>query len=172
MSVAKYSLVNFLVPLSPNDKSIKLRDINNIIMYDIYPVNVLSTFVVENKLNIKTRSSEIIIVLYFSTKPEAIAALNKLQEAIDLLKSFLAVVPPEIINYVDNRLLEYSMGNRFIHHQTNGSDTWMINHKLGYITTPIIFNDLYEEIEGYIRHIDVNNTLVKFNKVLTGYVVF
>lgn len=65
------------------------------------------------------------------------------------------VIPPVLAGYV--------------HNQTTASDTWNINHNLGFKPSVELYSAGSQEIEGDIVHISDNQTIVYFNSSITGF---
>lgn len=58
----------------------------------------------------------------------------------------------------------------FTHIQSASSDTWTINHGLGYRPSVTIFDSNFHEVEGSITHTDNNNVTLEFSVAITGSV--
>jgi hypothetical protein len=174
-TIAEYSLNSFIQPITTLDKTLKIRNVNLVVMHEVNPFSVVATYVdpnYSNHVNIKLFAQDTIIVLPFPTTTDATSALTKLQSSFDLLRSYLPNIPVNIINYIDQTIIEFEINNSFTFQQMTASSTWLVTHTLNRNPAGIrITNNLFEDIEGYVRTIDNANILVCFNQSLTGYVI-
>lgn len=56
----------------------------------------------------------------------------------------------------------------YTHEQTSASDTWTIEHGLGYRPSVTIFDNTATEVEGTVIHVDQNNVTLEFSEAITG----
>ena len=83
--MALFTYNKFLIPLSPGDTFIKIKDINGVIKYSVDPFAIINTMVSNNV--VKINLSNDIILLSFSTQDEAKIALPLLQTQVDYIKT-------------------------------------------------------------------------------------
>lgn len=60
-------------------------------------------------------------------------------------------------------------GGGFTHTQSSPSDTWIINHNLGYRPSVELIDIGGLEIEGEVQHLSLNQTVVRFNVATAGF---
>lgn len=58
---------------------------------------------------------------------------------------------------------------QFAHRQSVASDTWTINHNLGFNPNVLTLNELNEEIEGVITSTSGVTTVIQFSEPVSGY---
>jgi len=54
------------------------------------------------------------------------------------------------------------------HSQGVASDTWSINHNLGFYPSVTVFDSAANEVEGAIVHNDLNNLTITFSAAISG----
>lgn len=108
-----YKLDNFLVNVSSTDTKLHLRDGYGVTRWTVDAYDITSSFVNNNLLNIKLRSTDDIIILDFLSKYDAKAALKSLQQRLDALRVKTPInVDPELIKYIDSRQLSGPTGSQ------------------------------------------------------------
>lgn len=101
-----YSLNNFLVNVSSSDNRLHIRETGGVVRWSIDAFDIVSTIVSNNLLKIRLRSTDDTIILDFGNKIDAKTALGNLQTQIGaILVKTPITVGPEIINYVNSRIL-------------------------------------------------------------------
>lgn len=60
-------------------------------------------------------------------------------------------------------------GSGFTFEQTSPSDSWLINHNLGFRPSVDLFTTGGMEMLGEVVHISVNQTVVNFNGAIAGF---
>lgn len=80
-----YNKDTFIVPVSPSDTQVRLKNVIGTIKHTISPFEVVATYVQGLQIKIKTFTD--IHTLYFSSNEEAIEALTLLQFALDQVKN-------------------------------------------------------------------------------------
>lgn len=82
-----YSIDNFIVPISSDDRVLNIRDISGSIRYTLSPFSVTSVFISDNNIiKIKTKGTDILINLDFDNNLYAKTALKNLQSGLDTLR--------------------------------------------------------------------------------------
>ena len=100
-----FSINNFLIPISSEDRMISFRNIDGIIKHTIDPFGIIIPLVSNNLLKIRMKSGSD-INLDFRNTTEAKMALDKLQPEINFIKSKVPnIIDKRIQNYVDNILV-------------------------------------------------------------------
>lgn len=82
--MANYKKGYFVIPVSPEDLVVKIKDKFGDIRYSINPLNVSILYVSNNLINVKTGNN--LIKLDFSNNDEAKIAITELQRQIDIIK--------------------------------------------------------------------------------------
>lgn len=85
--MANYSPTNFLVPTSPEDKTIQIRDKSGVVRYNVAPCNVVSSFVFSNLVKVRSLGTDFILTLDFDTVDYAKTALSEFQNRVSLIKT-------------------------------------------------------------------------------------
>lgn len=169
--MALFSKDNFIVPYSEGDQLIFFQDINDFVVYKVRPWNITASYVQDVYIILKTLGTDNLIKMPFATHTEAVEALTIFQGELDIIKSNIINVPDEIKDYIDSRIFELIQNSHFAFRQDIPSDTWLVsNHPLDKKPSVMVTNDQLEEIEGYIKYLDDETVLVKFNVPLTGWV--
>ena len=82
--MANYKKGYFVIPVSPEDLVVKIKDKFGDIRYSINPMNVSILYVSNNLINVKTGNN--LIKLDFANNDEAKIAITELQRQIDIIK--------------------------------------------------------------------------------------
>jgi len=155
----------FVNPVTPEDNTIQIKDRFGRIRYSIAPIQVTAVFVSGNLIKIKKKGTNDIILLDFRSNDEAKVALTELQIQIDAGRSNPPLkVDPALTAYIDSKV-------SFIYHQIYATTSWGVSHSLGYRPNITVTDEYFEEIEGLIKYISLNDSFtVEFNQSLTGWV--
>jgi len=86
-----YKKDTFIVPISPEDTQVRLRNIEGTIMHTLSPHEVITIYVQSKNIKIKTLTD--IHTLCFSSNQEALDALTCLQLALDQVKNNISGGP-------------------------------------------------------------------------------
>jgi hypothetical protein len=176
--MANFTKENFILPVSPGDSQIFLKDRFGKIRHIISPNKIVATIIRNNLINIRTIGDDDILV-DFGNVEEAKLSLVILQTQIDIAKksilSFGATGPigpigPTGATGPKGEIGPTGVSLYFSYHQILATNSWGITHSLGYNPNVMITNDLLEEIEGLIKYIDNSQLYVKFNQNITGWV--
>jgi hypothetical protein len=166
--MANFVQGNFVVPATPEDSQVFIKDKFGRIRFTIAPHQVTATFVKNNLIHVKSLGTDNVILIDFGNTEEAKRALPELQSQLDIAKKSPPLqVDPAIIEYIEN----YLNGKiSFMYHQISATNSWGISHSFGYKPNVTVTDETFEEIEGLIKYIDNNQLYVKFNQNLTGWV--
>lgn len=151
--MANFVQGNFVIPVTPEDSQVYIKDKFGRIRFTIAPHQVTATFVKNNLIHVKTLGTDNVILIDFSTVEEAKRALPELQFQLDIAKK-----SPQIET------------DRFSFHQLFATNSWGVTHSLGYKPNVMVTDEFFEEIEGLVKYIDENHLTVKFNQSVTGWV--
>jgi hypothetical protein len=109
-----FSLDKFLKPLSDSDRNIQIYNNNDVVQFTINPFSVTRLNISNNLLRINLKYNKV-HSLDFRTINEAKAALIKLQEQLDILRTKVPYsIDKQIQNYID-------FNNNVISQQNTGS---------------------------------------------------
>lgn len=162
--MANFVQGNFVVPVTPEDTQVYVKDKFGRIRFTIAPHQVTATFVKNNLIHVKTVGTDNVILIDFGNVEEAKKALPELQTQLDIARSDPSLeIDPAIISYIDSRV-------SFVHHQVFATSSWGVTHSLGYKSNVTVTDEFFEEIEGLVEYIDNNHLLVTFNQSITGWV--
>jgi hypothetical protein len=59
-------------------------------------------------------------------------------------------------------------GDSFIYDQSVASDTWIINHGMGFYPAVTVVDSAEDEVEGDLKYIDANTVQLNFNGGFAG----
>jgi len=169
--MAIHSKETFLVPISKNDNKIFIQDSNRKKTFEFNPWRVTATYHQSLYILVKMQGSADPSKIKFQSINEALESLTILQSALDLLKSDTTDIPKEITNYINLETSKSVNNSQFSFRQETASDTWVVGpHTLGKMGAVTVTNDDLETIIGYVKHVDNENVLIKFNQALSGWV--
>lgn len=148
-----YSKINFIVVPSGDDKLIGIRDVGGVINFQLSPNNTTSTHTQTKFLIIKTKGTDKLIELMFSSNREAEQALVLLQDIIEKYKK------PQ----------SSSVNKRF---DNESVVTLNYTPQVGNSNKPnVVVTDLNGNvIRGLIRYPSVDSVTVYFNNNVSGYI--
>ncbi len=166
--MANFVQGSFVVPVTPEDSQVFIKDKFGRIRFTIAPHQVTATFVKNNLIHVKSLGTDNVILIDFGNVDEAKRALPELQSQLDIAKKAPSLqLDPAIIAYIE----EYLNGKiSFAYHQIIATNSWGVSHSFGYKPNITVTDETFEEIEGLIKYIDNNQLYVKFNQDLTGWV--
>lgn len=166
--MANFVQGSFVVPVTPEDSQVFIKDKFGRIRFTIAPHQVTATFVKNNLIHVKSLGTDNVILIDFGNVDEAKRALPELQSQLDIAKKAPSLqLDPDIIAYIE----EYLNGKiSFAYHQIIATNSWGVSHSFGYKPNITVTDETFEEIEGLIKYIDNNQLYVKFNQDLTGWV--
>lgn len=166
--MANFVQGSFVVPVTPEDSQVFIKDKFGRIRFTIAPHQVTATFVKNNLIHVKSLGTDNVILIDFGNVDEAKRALPELQSQLDIAKKAPSIqLDPAIIAYIE----EYLNGKiSFAYHQIIATNSWGVSHSFGYKPNITVTDETFEEIEGLIKYIDNNQLYVKFNQDLTGWV--
>lgn len=166
--MANFVQGNFVVPATPEDSQVFIKDKFGRIRFTIAPHQVTATFVKNNLIHVKSLGTDNVILIDFGNIEEAKRALPELQFQLDIARKAPPLqVDPAIIEYIE----QYLNGKiSFMYHQILATNSWGVSHSFGYKPNVTVTDETFEEIEGLIKYIDNNQLYVKFNQNLTGWV--
>lgn len=145
---------NFLFPVRSSDVEVFTKDVNNNSTYAINPNSVVFLQAVDINIVIKTKGTDNIILIPFSTSQEAIQALVLLKTALNQVINANTPIP--------------EIGS-FHHIQSVQSTVWTFTHGLDRMTAVSVMNDLFEEIAGLITYVDSDTVSIFFNTPVSGH---
>jgi hypothetical protein len=174
--MANYSINNFIAISTDADKKIQIRDTKSRIRFTLSPHLIVATFIVGNLVKIKIKANDLMIVLDFATPGEALSALQLLQIQVDKVRLTTPVsVDADVASYVNTVVTNATSATHstpyFLYQQVVGSNTWLVDHELKMRPNISVYDDNFYEIEGLIRHIDINNSTIYFNQSITGWCI-
>ncbi len=166
--MANFVQGSFVVPVTPEDSQVFIKDKFGRIRFTIAPHQVTATFVKNNLIHVKSLGTDNVILIDFGNVDEAKRALPELQSQLDIAKKAPSLqLDPAIIAYIE----EYLNGKiSFAYHQIIATNSWGVSHSFGYKPNITVTDETFEEIEGLIKYIDNNQLYVKFNQDLTVWV--
>jgi len=168
--MAMHNKDTFILPVSPGDDALQIRDINGNITWSIVPHSVTALYVDQNMIKLKSKSSNTIITIHFVSNSDAIIALSRLQLALSQLKSQVSSIPPDITEYINNVFNTLTIPE-LVYNQVTPSSIWNITHTIPKRPPIHVLNDNFEEIEGVIKFDSVNTIKIYFNTEVTGWVI-
>ena len=107
--MANYKKGYFVIPVSPEDLVVKIKDKFGDIRYSINPMNVSILYVSNNLINVKTGNN--LIKLDFANNDEAKIAITELQRQIDIIKGRVTkevAKKEELINQLDTAGMDFT----------------------------------------------------------------
>ena len=145
---------NFLFPVKPTDVEVFTKDVNNNSTNAISPESVVFLQAVGTDIVIKTRGTDNILSITFSTPQEAIQALVLLKTALNLVSANSAIP-----------------GGPIFYHwiQSIPSTEWIFAHNLGKMTAVSVMDNNFNEMLGEVVYIDVNTVSIYFNTAVSGH---
>ena len=170
--MANFKWDTYVIPPAPGDVSLQIVDKNNQHVRSLVPKTVTIAFVNNNLVKVKTKGTNHIITFDFATHTEALLALEKLKFASDQVTNVTGPdIDIDIKNYIDTQILNMFSNSIYTHNQAFTASTWVVEHKLGYKPGGLFVTDRNMiEIEGLVRHIDNDTSIVQFNKDIDGWV--
>jgi hypothetical protein len=165
--MANFVQGNFVIPVTPEDTQVYIKDKFGRIRFSIAPHQVTATFVKNNLIHVKTLGTDNVILIDFGNVEEAKRALPELQFQLDIGKKAPSLeIDPAIIEYIQ----QYVTGKiSFAHQQMFATSSWGVTHSLGYRPNVMVTDASFVEVEGLVTHIDTNHLVVKFNQSVTGW---
>jgi hypothetical protein len=154
--MANYSPTNFLLPTSPESKTIQIRDKSGVVRYNISPCNVVSSFVFSNLVKIRSLGTDFILTLDFDTVDYAKTALTEFQNRVLLIKA----------NHPCGSQGATGISS-LTFYQFTASATWSFNHGLGRTPSVTVYDFNGFEIGGLVKS-GYSNVEVYFNSGVTG----
>ena len=84
----------------------------------------------------------------------------------------ITVTPEEVKVDRDVRVDGTIYFKTFVHNQGAALAVWTINHKMERVPSVVVTDSAGTTVEGNIRHIDANNTVITFNAAFSGSAYF
>ena len=101
-----YNVNNFISSVSETDTKLKIKDSTGNITWIVSVFDIVGTFAFNNLIEIRLKASDNAIIIDFYNKYEAKAALGKLQQQIDILKTRVPLlIDIDIANYINDKLV-------------------------------------------------------------------
>lgn len=148
-----YSKINFIILPSGEEKLIGLRDVNNVVNHQVSPNNITSSHTQTKFLLIKTRGTDKLIELMFSSNKEAEQALSLLQDIIERYKKPQSI---SVSKRFDNETIV-----SVIYTQPSGN-----TNKPSVVVTDLQGNT----IKGLIKYSNPDTVTVYFNQIVSGWI--
>lgn len=167
-----HSIKNFIVPYSPGDTQVIIRDISGVLTNEINPWRVTSTYRLPNAcfFTVKLQGTDNPINIFFRSEKEALRALTIFQNAVENLKNNTDDIPYDIKIYIDEKIMEVINSSTFVFRQEIPSDTWEIDcHEMDKYPSVSVTDDDYNEIEGLSKWIDKKSLNILFNQEVSGW---